>query len=120
MADPQETIGSIAESLSMDVHSLTRLAHFICIVMGIILFSMAIAFYKNHKDNPKFMPLDKIILYIVLGLFAFSIPFLGKMIGPTGSSIDYHKHELQKKGVQPRDIDAPLWGDNFEHNDFGH
>lgn len=112
-AEEPNTFGNIARKLIVGTDILTRFFHFICIMIGIGLCVMSVSLYKMHQQNPKFMPLDRPIIYFFLGLVAISLPFWGNFI-ETGSTIEVKKKESRKHFT--RDIDAPLdWG-----NDYGH
>ncbi len=116
MAKEYASLGSIAETLISGTDAVTKLMHFISITMGVALFIMAISLYKAHRFNPKFVPLERPIIYVLLGIILVALPFFGRIFGPTGSTQDYDKIQLETKGVQTYDIDAPLdWGNDFDH-----
>ena len=108
------SIASIAGNLIYGTNLLTRFMHFVCIIMGAGFFIMAFMQYRAHRDNPKFVPLGRPIMYIVLSLILFAIPFLGKLFSATtGSAKDLEKQRV--KGVYHHDIDAPLVPEDFGH-----
>ena len=112
-AAEQHTFGEIARRLIVGTDIFTRFFHFICIMIGIGFCVMAVSLYKMHQQNPKFIPLDRPVLYFILGLVLLSLPFWGNFV-ETGSTIELRKKESKKHSR--RDIDAPLdWG-----NDYGH
>jgi hypothetical protein len=103
------SFGSIAEDLMVSVDVITHIAHVAAVMVGIFLFLMAFSLFKAHRFNPKFVPLEKPILYAVLGCVAVTIPFLGILFGGSTGSI----HDLKTQGsatsiAQFYDIDAPL------------
>jgi len=112
-AEERHTFGDIARKLIVGTDILTRFFHFICVMVGIGLCVMTVSLYKMHQQNPKFMPLDRPILYFILGLVLISLPFWGNFI-ETGSTIEIKKKESKK--YISRDIDAPLdWGNDYDH-----
>jgi hypothetical protein len=112
-AEEYPTFGDIAKTLLAGTDILTRFFHFICIMVGIGLCVMSVSLYKLHQQNPKFIPLDRPVLYFVLGLVLISLPFWGNFI-KTHSAVDIRKQE--KKRSPAHDVDVPLdWG-----NDYGH
>jgi hypothetical protein len=102
------SLGSIAESLTIGVDSVTRLMHFVSIVMGCVLFIMAFSLFRAHRTNPKFIPLERPVIYVFLAIILMFLPFYGDIFLPTGSSRDLEKQEARALGVQAHDIDAPL------------
>lgn len=106
--EPFPTIGSVAERLFVESSVVTGFAHLLCIIVGVILIGSAVALYKAHRFNPKFVPLERPIIYSLLGLILIAIPLLGKILGPTGSVKDLEKQQVINQGVQIQDIDAPL------------
>lgn len=111
------TFGAIAEHLIVGTDMLTRLMHLISIGIGIGFLVMAGTLYKTHRFNPKIVPLERPIIYVVLGLILIILPFLNTIFGPTGSAKDITRQDAQKKGVQIQDIDTPLkgWGNDYDH-----
>lgn len=108
------TIGSIADKLTIGTDLLTRFMVAVCIVMGVGLIITGLTLYKAHRNNPKFVPLDRPVMYAVLGLLVILIPFLGEIFGPTGSSLDLKKRQAAESC--PTNIDAPLeLGNEFDH-----
>lgn len=99
------TIGSVAETLISGTGIVTRILMAVCMVLGVGMLIVSFSTYRVHRSNPKFVPLDRPIMYLILGLVIFIIPFLGDFFAPTGSILDLQKQEIQSV---PRDIDAPL------------
>ncbi len=115
-AAEQPSLGSVAESLIIGTDAVTRLLHFVSLVMGCFLFIMAFSLLRAHRSNPKFIPLERPIIYMVLAVVLMALPFFGKIFIPTGSTIDLKKQEEYGHGVQIQDIDAPLdWGNDYDH-----
>ena len=112
------TVGEIAAKLMIGTDVVTKLFLVACLVIGALLVITAITHFRNHYLNPKFVPLDRPIIYLILGLALFSIPFLGEIFLPTSSTIDVKKREAEKAAaaVCPVDVDAPLeMGNEFNH-----
>ena len=100
------SIGQVAERLITSSDFVTKLMLFVCITLGVIFLILAIGLYKGHRHNPKFVPLDKVVLYAILGLVLMSIPFLSAVFGPTGSVLDVRKEH--KTTHRQHDPDKPL------------
>lgn len=100
------SIENIADILYGGVDWATHFIHIICVVIGLMLLIMAISFYKMHRQNPKYVPLDRPVAYLILGLILMSIPIWNQIFGKTGSTIDMKKKEVVKRRIQ--DIDAPI------------
>jgi hypothetical protein len=86
----------------------TRFVHFVCIVVGVSLFIMAFALLKTHRSNPKFIPLERPIIYMILGLVLVVLPYYKEIFLPTNDVNDLKKQEARARGVQSQDIDMPL------------
>ena len=82
-------IAELVETLSVGTEFITRLLLFVCVVLGGWLSISALALFRTHHENPKMMPLDRPITYLVLGLSLITIPFLGQILNiSTGSILD--------------------------------
>lgn len=114
--DAHTSIASMAENLVFGAGVMTKFLHFICIVVGVGMIVMMVSTYKAHRSNPKFVPLDRPIMYLTFAIILISIPFLGELFGETGSLEYTNKKEVRESGVQLQDIDAPLnWGNDYNH-----
>lgn len=51
------------------------------ILIGIFLLIGCLVNYREHRNNPKLVPMATVLTYLFLGLFAISIPFLNKLFG---------------------------------------
>lgn len=110
------TIGSVADSLLTKTDAVTRLVHFVSIIVGCFLFIMAISLFRAHRSNPKFVPLERPVIYMLLGLVLVVLPFYREIFLPTEGANDLKKQEARALGVQLQDIDAPLeWGNDYDH-----
>lgn len=111
-SDETPTLGSIAEMLTEGTGVITRFVVAVCFALGIGLMIVSIHMYRQHRHNPKFVPLDRVVMYLVLGVLVLGIPFLGKIFGPTGSYLELDKH----KPPCASNIDTPLeLGNEFDH-----
>lgn len=109
------SFASIAESLMIGTDVVTRLLHFSSIAIGCFLFIMAFSLIRAHRSNPKFIPLDRPIIYMALGVMLIALPFFGTIFMPTGSTESLKKQEMRASS-HPQDIDAPLeWGNDYDH-----
>ena len=112
----EHTIGSVAEHLIAGTDVVTKLVLLMAVVAGLSMIVIAASLYQAHRHNPKLVPLGKPLLYVVLGGLLIMLPFLGRIFGPTGSTLEIHKHEIKSKGVTVHDIDSPLdLGNSVEH-----
>ena len=110
------SIGQVAEHLTFGTHLITQLMHVVSFCIGAALLVMGLLYVKAHRENPKFMPLDKVVLYIVCGVILLSLPFFNKIFGETGSAIDLQKREKQGHVIRSQDADAPLdFGNDYNH-----
>lgn len=101
------TIGDIAETMISGTDFVTRIALAAAIIMGAGFILFSITSYRQHRMNPKLVPLDRPVLYLVIGICLCFLPYLGKFVGETQSTIDLKK----KKAIAIytyTDIDAPL------------
>src|SRR5689334_21831892 len=69
------TFGSVAESLTKGVGVLTAVMHFVCFIMASVFFVMSFSMYRAHRFTPKFVPLDRPIMYLVFAIIMLAIPF---------------------------------------------
>ena len=118
VAAEQPSIASVAERLIITTDFVTNVMHIICIVVGMTLVIMSFFLYKAHRVNPKYVPLDRPVVYLLLGLVLLVIPFAGALFGPTGNSKDLVKQQKTQRssGVTVYDVDAPLeWGNDYDH-----
>lgn len=99
------TIGDLAERMIAGTDVVTRLMMAVCIAVGIGFMILSVSMYKTHRTNPKFVPLDRPVMYLILGVVVLAIPFLGQIFGPTGSVLDLKRNQIESL---PRNIDAPL------------
>ncbi len=101
---------------------LTKLMWAICIVMGIALIAASFTQFQIHRRNPKIVPLATPVMYLILGILAIAIPFLGQSMGflsppvqnVKGSAAPSQRQQNQNNKQQPQqynpnDIDAPLY-----------
>jgi len=109
------SLGDVAGRLIVGADFLTRLMLAACIAIGLTLVILSITYFRGHRFNPKLVPLGKPVIYLVLGLIVFTIPFLGKLFGETGSILDLKKKEATLESCRT-DIDTPLeFGNEFDH-----
>lgn len=101
------TVGEIAETLIEGTDFVTRFVLAACFIVGIGLIITGFLMYNAHRKNPKFVPLDRVVTYVILGAIVVAIPFLGHIFAPTSSTIDI-KREQAAQYQYVHDIDAPL------------
>lgn len=113
--DDVPTIADMANQLIIGTDTVTKLVLAACFVVGGILVVSAIGQFRSHYFSPKMVPLDRPIIYLLLGMALFFVPFLGDIFVPTSSTIDARKQQESAR-VCPVDIDAPLeFGNEFNH-----
>lgn len=111
------TFGSMANDLTIGVGVFTKIIHLVCFIMSLVFVVMAASLFRAHRTNPKYVPLDRPILYVVIAFILFGIPFLGSYFVKSGS-LSYEQGPIkdQAQVVQVQDIDAPLnWGNDYNH-----
>lgn len=82
-----KSFGEIAGNLLSGAILLTDFLHAVCLALGIGFVIYSFVTYQTHRQNPKLMPLDRPIIYLVLGLVLIAIPFLDYLLGQTGSGL---------------------------------
>lgn len=108
------TLGEIANTLISGTDVITRFMLLITILMGVGFILFSIGLFRTHRMNPKLVPLDRVVIYLVLGVVLCSIPFLGNFVAETQSTLDLKKngmvldHNNIDTAVIDTDIDAPL------------
>lgn len=65
------------------------------VLIGIFLLIGGLVNYREHRNNPKLIPMATVITYIVLGLFAIGIPFLNRLFG-------YDSYDVAVQAYVPR------------------
>ena len=120
-----EDIGQIADNLLPTAETLIHVAHWLCIIVGFCLLVTAISFYKAHRFNPKFVPLERPIIIAFLGIVLIALPFFKKIFLPS----DFKKviipadqiHQPEDKNnlyhYHPLNIDEPLYPDGDHEKD---
>lgn len=70
-----------AETLINGTTFLTKFFWAACIFTGIYLLTAGLVNYKEHRNNPKLIPLSTVIVYFILGLAVIGVPFLNRLFG---------------------------------------
>jgi hypothetical protein len=78
-----DNIGQIANDLIPTADVVIRVAHWLCILVGFCLLATAVSFYKAHRFNPKFMPLERPIIIAFLGIVLIVLPFFKQIFLPS-------------------------------------
>src|SRR5437868_1588600 len=89
------TIGEIAGNLIEGSSFITRLMVAACVALGSALIFTSLLMYKKHRENPKFIPLDRPVVYFFLGVLAVSLPFFGQIFGPYANFLDTKRHQKE-------------------------
>ena len=105
----EPSVPSIGEKLMTATDVLTRLMLVACFVVGIGFIFVAFMQYRTHRRNPKFVPLDKPIWYLLLGIILLGVIFLEEIFGGgTGSILHLKKQQEQEIRHTSPDLDAPI------------
>jgi hypothetical protein len=112
-------LGTMANTLLVGGGILTKLMWAVCILVGIALIAAAFTQFQIHRRNPKLVPLMTPILYLILGIVAIAIPFIGQVegflskghLGMRGATAQPATPRPAAPGKQydPNDIDAPIY-----------
>lgn len=86
LAKSSASIGDAAESLTDVTAIVTKLVHIACYIVGTALILGSVAQYKNHKQNPKLVPLTTPITLLILGVLGVMIPYGTKIFGESYSA----------------------------------
>lgn len=91
---------------------LSKLMWAVCIVVGVALIAAAFTQFQIHRRNPKLVPLTTPVLYLILGICAIALPFIGQIKGFLSEGQQGVKGEpaapVTKRNYNPNDIDAPI------------
>jgi len=96
------SLADIANNILFGATFVTDFLHGICLVMGTGFIIYALIAYRTHRQNPKLMPLDRPIIYLVLGLVLAAIPFLDYFLGETGNQF-VKKSSRSYEDYEPND-----------------
>ncbi|MDB6096403.1 MAG: hypothetical protein JWM09_681 [Francisellaceae bacterium] len=101
-------IASFSSSLFEGSGILIIIFSMVSVFVGFILLASAFSAYREHRNNPKFIPLDRPIIFLILGLSLVLFPFVGRILKISYSPLD-EAHEVRKRLKQNvSDLDAPL------------
>ena len=76
-----QSLGETSNTLALGADFIAKAMWAACIVVGIVLVTVAFAQYQEHRHNPKLVPLANPITYLLLAVVTFSIPFAGRILG---------------------------------------
>ena len=110
-ADETETFADIANNLIFGASIVSNLLHAASILLGVGFIIYSVVSFRNHRINPKMVPLDRPILYLFLGIVLTAIPFLGEIMEHTTGETHNQKHQSSRhtsSTYYEHDIDAPL------------
>ncbi|MEY3182724.1 MAG: hypothetical protein RLZ35_709 [Pseudomonadota bacterium] len=117
-ADNVESLADIAGNLIFGASIVTDFLHVVSIILGVGFMIYSVVAYRNHRLNPKMVPLDRPILYLFLGIVFTAIPFLGTILERTTGEIAVRKYQNNTSGIhRHHDIDSP---DTHSHHDQTH
>ena len=75
------SIGEAAGVLLEGTNLLTKFFWAGCIFCGVFLLTAALSNYREHRNNPKLVPMSTVITYIILGIIVIMIPILNRLFG---------------------------------------
>jgi hypothetical protein len=100
------TFADVAHNLLEGANLISNLLHASCLLLGTGFIIYSFIAYRNHRLNPKMVPLDQPIMYLFMGIVLVAIPFLEQILeNTTGETVN--KHHSQSV-YHEHDIDAPL------------
>lgn len=70
------SLGDMAGNIYGGTSIIMRLMWAACLIVGVVLLLTAFTQYQTHRRNPKLVPLTTTVTYLILGIIAFTIPFL--------------------------------------------
>lgn len=113
LAYADRPLSEIVSTMLIGGDILTKLIWAVCIVVGIALLAAAFTQFQIHRRNPKLVPLATPTLYLILGIVAIAIPFIGQAHGflspPVSNVKGSSAPPTHKQNYDPNDIDAPLY-----------
>lgn len=74
-----EGIGGVAENLMLSVNVLGDFFSSAAMVIGICFLFASLVKYKQHRDNPLFVPISTVVVLFILGLLLVLLPLLYKL-----------------------------------------
>lgn len=111
-AEEGTRLADVVSTFMFGTDIIVKLMWAVCIVVGLALIAAAFTQFQIHRRNPKIVPLATPILYLILGIAAIAIPFLGQSHGflssPPAQSVRSSPAASQPT-ANPNDIDAPLY-----------
>lgn len=111
-AEEGTRLADVVSTFMFGTDIIVKLMWAVCIVVGLALIAAAFTQFQIHRRNPKIVPLATPILYLILGIAAIAIPFLGQSHGflssPPAQSVRSSPVPSQQS-ANPNDIDAPLY-----------
>ena len=105
-----ETFADIFSSLIFGASIVTDFLHAASMVLGVGFIIYSVVSFRNHRINPKMVPLDRPVLYLFLGIVLTALPFLGQILGRTTGETHMQKHHNHRSSsvYHEHDIDEPL------------
>jgi hypothetical protein len=105
-----ETFADIFGSLIFGASIVTDFLHAASMLLGVGFMIYSVVSFRNHRINPKMVPLDRPVLYLFLGIVLIAIPFLGQIMERTTGEahMQQHHNPRSSSAYHEQDIDAPL------------
>ena len=79
-------------------------------IIAAFFLTNALIAYREHRQNPKFVPLDKVIILFIISIVLFLLPFLSYFSKSTALNkpADVQQHHRALPSGTIVDIDEPL------------
>jgi hypothetical protein len=87
------SFGELAENIYAPTAFVTKFIIFGCYAVGVALVLAGVMQFKNHKQNPKLVPLSTPITLFILAGILLILPFLSKQGGASWSAAEKLKQE---------------------------
>lgn len=71
-----ESLGKIAQNLTLASKSIAELIHAICMVTGVALIAGSILKYKRYRENPIEAPLSMVFVMLLTGIALIALTFI--------------------------------------------
>lgn len=88
------SLGEVAENILGPTAYLTQFIVFGCYILGVGLILGSVVQYRNHRQNPKLVPLTTPVLLLLLGIVLLVLPYISTHSGESWSASE----EAKKKG----------------------
>lgn len=103
-------VGSVSEGLLEPTAIVTQILVYVCYIVGVVFFFMAMAQYKVHRESPKLVPLSTPVMFVLFGAILVLLPYFTGLFN-SGSALEYIKkegyQEERHKGLELPPLEVP-------------